>query len=144
MDCSSPQTETIIFWSLTMFFGFTTFWFWALWFEGERNETFYFIKKTNTPLSTDDIAKTKDGHFAIVGHFHRNVFGVMRVKIFFFDPKKGGWMKKIYSPSRLTLVKAHRDLKIEYYLKHGREPSLSEAHDCTLQTMGLQASSPAN
>lgn len=131
------QTETIVFVVLMMLFACTTLWFWALWIEGVKNGTFYFVKKTSTPLSTGDIAKTKDGRFAIVDHFHTNVFGVMRVKIHFFDTKKKRWMERLYSPSRLTLVAKREYLETKYYLKYGRNPSPSESYDLALQTMGL-------
>src|SRR3989344_2222284 len=67
MDCSPfSQTETLIFWGLAMFFGFTPFWFWALGFESPRPARSHYIKKAGKIVQSGDVMKTDDGKLVAV------------------------------------------------------------------------------
>ena len=116
MDCSPfSQTETLIFWGLAMFFGFTTFWFWALWFERPRHDPSHYIKKAGKIVQSGDVMKTDDGKLVAVDHFYRNFLGRIRAKVSYFDHEKQIWAQKTYAPSRLIFIR--KNSNIEYALR---------------------------
>lgn len=109
MDCAPfSQTQEIFAGAAMIFFMFTTFWFWALWFEGPAHESRYWVKRINMVIESGDevIIRDKKGDtMATVDYFYRNFLGRMRVKVTPFYLGKGRQGQKTYAPSRLNLSK---------------------------------------